>query len=161
MAKFKAGAVIGAMLVLAGTATAKSEPVGIVPACSGSAEANRRIVLAFYDEGLVGLQPRAALERYMTPQFVEHKPDVPQGTREATASFLEQLIANVPQPRWEVIRTIAEGDFVFLHGRFTPAAGAPAYAIADVFRLEDCKIAEHWDVVAPPPKEQQNPNPRF
>ncbi len=118
-------------------------------------------MLAFYDEGLVGLQPRSAFERYMTPNFVEHKPDVPQGTREATATFLEQLIGNVPQPRWEVMRTIAEGNMVFLHGRFTPAAGAPAYAIADVFRLENCKIAEHWDVVAPPPKEQQNPNPRF
>jgi predicted SnoaL-like aldol condensation-catalyzing enzyme len=97
----------------------------------------------------------------MTTGFVEHKPDVPQGTREAAATFLEQLIANVPQPRWEVVRTIAEGNLVFLHGRFTPAAGAPAYAIADVFRLENCKIAEHWDVVAPPPKEQRNPNPRF
>jgi predicted SnoaL-like aldol condensation-catalyzing enzyme len=97
----------------------------------------------------------------MTPQFVEHKPDVPDGTREATASFLEQLIHSVPQPRWEVIRTVAEGDLVFLHGRFTPAAGAPAYAIADVFRLENCKIVEHWDVVASPPSEQRNPNPRF
>jgi predicted SnoaL-like aldol condensation-catalyzing enzyme len=161
MVKFKAGAALGALSVLAGCITANTEAVGAVPSCDGSAEANRRIVLAFYNEGLVGLQPRAAFERYMTPQFVEHKPDVPQGTRDATATFLEQLIANVPQPRWEVVRTIAEGDLVFLHGRFTPAAGAPAYAIADVFRLDDCKIAEHWDVVAPPPTEQQNPNPRF
>jgi predicted SnoaL-like aldol condensation-catalyzing enzyme len=129
--------------------------------CDGSGEANRRVVLAFYQEGLIGLQPRAAFERYMASDFVEHKPDVPQGTREAAATFLEQLITNVPQPRWEVLRTIAEGDMVFLHGRFTPAAGAPPYAIADVFRLENCKIAEHWDVVAPPPKEQRNPNPRF
>ena len=109
MVKFKAGAALGALLVLAGCATAKTEPVAAVPPCNGSAEANRRIVLAFYNKGLVGLQPRAAFERYMTPQFVEHKPDVPQGTREATAAFLEQLIANVPQPRWEVVRTIAEG----------------------------------------------------
>jgi predicted SnoaL-like aldol condensation-catalyzing enzyme len=75
--------------------------------------------------------------------------------------FLEQLIADVPQAKWEIVRTIAEGDLVFLHGRFTPAAGAPPYAIADIFRLKDCKIVEHWDVVAAPPKEQRNPNPRF
>jgi predicted SnoaL-like aldol condensation-catalyzing enzyme len=161
MAKFKSGTTLAALLVLAGCATAKTELIGAAPSCSGSAEANRKIVLAFYNDGLVGLQPRPAFERYMTPQFVEHKPDVPQGTREAAATFLEQLIANVPQARWEMVRTIAEGDLVFLHGRFTPAAGAPAYAIADVFRLESCKIAEHWDVVAPPPKEQRNPNPRF
>jgi predicted SnoaL-like aldol condensation-catalyzing enzyme len=161
MIKFKAVAAGAALLALAGCAAARAQPVGATPACNSSAEANRKIVLAFYNDGLVGLQPRVAFERYMIPQFVEHKPDVPQGTREAAATFLEQLIANVPQPRWEVVRTIAEGDLVFLHGRFTPAAGAPAYAIADVFRLKDCKIAEHWDVVAPPPKEQRNPNPRF
>jgi predicted SnoaL-like aldol condensation-catalyzing enzyme len=129
--------------------------------CDGSPEANRRVVLAFYNEGLVGLQPRAAFERYMASDFVEHKPDVPHGTREGAATFLEQLIAGVPQPRWEVLRTIAEGNMVFLHGRFTPAAQVPAYAIADVFRLENCKIVEHWDVVAPPPQDQRNPNPRF
>jgi predicted SnoaL-like aldol condensation-catalyzing enzyme len=50
---------------------------------------------------------------------------------------------------------------VFLHARFTPAAGAPPYAIADIFRLKGCKIVEHWDVVAPPPKQQRNPHPRF
>ena len=99
--------------------------------------------------------------RYMAPDFIEHKPDVPQGTREATATFLEQIIADVPQAKWEIIRTIAEGEMVFLHARFTPAAGAPAYALADIFRVRGCKIIEHWDVVAPPPKEQRNPNSRF
>lgn len=97
----------------------------------------------------------------MSPDFIEHKPDVPEGTGTAAASFLEQLIANVPQPKWTILRTIAEGDLVFLHARFSPAAGAPEYAIADVFKLRGCKIIEHWDVVAPPPKEQRNPNPRF
>jgi predicted SnoaL-like aldol condensation-catalyzing enzyme len=118
-------------------------------------------VLAFYNEGLVGLRPRAAFERHMGPDFIEHKPDVPRGTRDAAAAYLEALIANVPDPRWSIVRTIAEGDLVFLHGRFTPAPGAPPYAVADVFRVQGCKIVEHWDVVAPPPKEQLNPNPRF
>jgi predicted SnoaL-like aldol condensation-catalyzing enzyme len=99
--------------------------------------------------------------RYMAPDFIEHKPDVPEGTREATASFLAQIMSDVPQARWEIIRTIVERDMVFLHARFTPAPGAPAYALADVFRLEDCKIKEHWDVVAPPPRDQRNPHSRF
>nr|WP_166181016.1 nuclear transport factor 2 family protein [Altererythrobacter segetis] len=118
-------------------------------------------MLAFYKEALVGLKPRPAFERHMSAGFIEHKPDVPEGTRAATASFLEQLIANAPQPKWTVERTIAEGDLVFLHARFSPAAGAADYAIADVFRLSGCKIVEHWDVVAPPPEDQRNPNSRF
>lgn len=129
--------------------------------CDGSAQANRRIVLAFYNEGLVGRQPEAAFMRYVAPEFVEHKPDVPNGTREATAAFLSQLIAEVPSARWEIVRTVAEKDMVFLHARFTPATGSPAYALADIFRVKDCKIVEHWDVVGAPPKEQLNPNSRF
>ena len=129
--------------------------------CDGSPEANRRAVMAFYREGLVNLHIRSAFDRYVAPDFIEHKHDVPNGTREATATYLEKLIKSVPQPRWVILRTIVEGDMVFLHARFTPAAGASAYAVADVFRMRRCKIAEHWDVVAAPPKEQLNPNPRF
>jgi predicted SnoaL-like aldol condensation-catalyzing enzyme len=129
--------------------------------CDNSADGNRRLVLGFYNEGLVGHQPQTAFMRYMAPDFIEHKPDVPGGTREATATFLSQIIADVPTARWEIIRTIAEGDMVFLHARFTPGVGAPAYALADIFRVRDCKITEHWDVVAPPPKNQRNPNSRF
>ena len=62
---------------------------------------------------------------------------------------------------WTIERTIAEGDMVFLHARFTPAPGAPEFALADVFRLKDCKIVEHWDVVGAPLENQLNTNPRF
>ncbi len=149
------------LLSVLGFVAAAVEALPQLPTCDASAETSRRIILAFYNEGLVGRQPRSAFMRYMAPNFVEHKPDVPGGTREASATFLEKLIKEVPQPRWEILRTIAEGDLVFLHARFTPAAGAPSYAVADVFRLHQCKIVEHWDVVAAPPREQLNPNSRF
>jgi predicted SnoaL-like aldol condensation-catalyzing enzyme len=129
--------------------------------CTGSVQEHRDIVLAFYQQALIGLQPATAFERYVAPEFVEHKPDVEQGSRDGTVKYLEKLIASVPQPRWEVLRTISEGDLVFLHARFTPAPGAPAYAVADVFRLSNCLIVEHWDVVAGPPADQRNPHPRF
>lgn len=129
--------------------------------CDGSEESNRRVVLAFYQEALVGLSPRSGFERYVASEFVEHKPDVEGGDREGVIRYLEALIASVPEPRWEVLRTLADGDHVFLHARFTPAPGASAYAVADVFRLRDCRIVEHWDVVAPPPDDAKNPHPRF
>lgn len=131
------------------------------PAASGPEEENRRIVMAFYEEALIKLQPRAAFERYASEDFVEHKPDVPEGTRTATIVFLEGLTKEMPKPTWKILRTVAEGDLVVLHASFTPADGAPPYAIADIFRLRNGKIVEHWDIVAPPPKEQLNPNSRF
>ena len=129
--------------------------------CDGSAEANRMVVLNFYNEGLVKRRPEAAFMRYMTPDFVEHKPDVPDGTREATTAFLSQLMSDLPGARWEIVRTIADEDMVFLHARFTPDAGNAPYAVADIFKVKDCRIVEHWDVVAAPPNEQRNPNSRF
>ena len=150
-----------AALALVACAPAGARPGGSQARCDGSAESSRKTVLAFYEEGLVGLRPRAAFERYMSPEFVEHKPDVESGTREGAATLLEGLIRSLPDARWEIVRTIAERNLVFLHARFTPAKGAPPYAVADVFRLENCKIVEHWDVVAGPPAEQRNPNPRF
>ena len=129
--------------------------------CQPGPAANRKLVEDFYAEALIGRRPKAAFEKYMAPDFVEHKPDVPGGTRAATAEFLDGLIREVPDPKWEVLRTVAEGDLVVLPVRFTPAPGAPAYAIADFFRVRDCKIVEHWDAVEGPPTEQVNPKPRF
>lgn len=149
---------LGASLALAASALISSEANA---RCDGSAETNRKVVLGFYSEGLVSRQPRQAFLRFMAPDFVEHKPDIPKGTRDETARFLAQIIAELPEARWEIVRTIAEKDMVFLHARFTPASGAPSYALADIFRVKNCKIVEHWDVVGPPPKEQVNPNSRF
>ena len=129
--------------------------------CQPSAAAHRKLVADFYGEALIQKQPKAAFEKYVAADFVEHKPDVPHGTREATAEYLDGLIKEMPDPKWEVLRIVADDDLVSLHARFTPARGAPPYAIADFFRIKDCKIVEHWDVVAGPPKDQANPKPRF
>jgi predicted SnoaL-like aldol condensation-catalyzing enzyme len=131
------------------------------PSCSTSAAANRELVLSFYRTALVERKPREAFERHMAADFVEHKPDVPEGTREATIVFLEGLIKQLPQSRWEMLRSAAQDDLVFVHAIFTPAPGAPVYVLADVFRLSDCHIVEHWDVVGAPRPDMPNPHARY
>jgi predicted SnoaL-like aldol condensation-catalyzing enzyme len=133
-------------------------------ACSTSPEANRKLVLHFYERALVDRKVREAFEHHASEDFIEHKPDIAGGTREATIVFLEGLVKDMPQARWEVLRAAAQDDLVFVHVRFTPAPGAPEYAIVDVFRVAGCRIVEHWDVVAAGPKPDApklNPNPRF
>ncbi|KQW79631.1 nuclear transport factor 2 family protein [Brevundimonas sp. Root1279] len=129
--------------------------------CDSSPAANRQLVLDFYTLGLVERQPEVAFERYTSPAFVEHKPDIPGGTRAAVVEFLGGIIRDVPTARWEVLRSAASDDLVFIHARMTPAPGAPAYALADIFRVENCRIVEHWDVVAGPPEDSVNPHSRF
>jgi predicted SnoaL-like aldol condensation-catalyzing enzyme len=129
--------------------------------CKPSAEASRNLVLSFYKKALIEKRPRAAFAEYVSAGFVEHKPDVPNGEVTAVADFLEGLIKDLPDAKWEILRTVAEKDLVFLHARFTPAPGAPPYAIADLFRIDHCVIVEHWDVVGPPRDGQPNSNSRF
>jgi predicted SnoaL-like aldol condensation-catalyzing enzyme len=129
--------------------------------CEPSAKVNRDLVLSFFKQGLIDRQPRSAFGRYVSPDFVEHKPDVPVGSREAAVVFLEGLMKDLPDARWEVLRTVSEENLVFIHARFTPAPGAPSYAIADLFRLDNCAIVEHWDVVGPPRDGQPNPHSRY
>ena len=129
--------------------------------CNPDAESNRTRVLAFYRDALVNRSPRAAFAEFMAPDFVEHKPDVATGSRDSTVAFLERLMQDLPEGRWQIHRSLADQDLVFVHASFTPAPGAPAYAISDVFRLQECKIVEHWDVVGPPTERPLNPQPRF
>lgn len=132
--------------------------------CSTTPEANRKLVLHFYSRALIDRNPREAFEHHASEDFIEHKPDIPKGTREETIRFLEGIIKDIPEARWEILRAAAQDDLVFVHVRFTPAPGAPEYGIVDVFRLVDCRIVEHWDVVAAGPAPgtpSPNPNPRF
>lgn len=147
--------------LLSVSACATDAPARDAAACDPSPEANRATVLAFYDAGLVNRKPQQAFAEFVAPDFVEHKPDIPVGSRDSTAAFLERLMQEVPEGRWQVHRSMADGDLVLVHASFTPAPGAPPYALADVFRLRECKIVEHWDVVGPPVERPVNPNPRF
>jgi predicted SnoaL-like aldol condensation-catalyzing enzyme len=129
--------------------------------CTPSAQSNREQVLTFYRSALLERKPREAVERHVSEDFIEHKPYVPEGTRAATISFLEGLMTQLPEGRWDILRSAAQDDLVFLHATFTPAPGGPVYVLADVFRLSNCRIVEHWDVVAAPRPDMPNPNPRF
>jgi len=155
-----------AMVVIAAfSACASAAPSTVAPPaltrCTNSTDGNRDIALAFYEVALIEKDVRFAFETFMTSGFIEHKPDVAGGTRENAILYLEGLMKNLPAARWEVLRSAADGNLVAVHARFRPAPGAPEYAIADFFRVENCRIVEHWDVVAPPTDKAINPNPRF
>lgn len=118
-------------------------------------------VLAFYKLALQDFKPAEAFARYAAADFVEHSQDTAGGTAAATVEFLKGLIARSPHPHWEVVRTIAEGNLVFVHVRYTAGPGAPQIAVAEIFRVRDGKLAEHWDVISGPPEKVINPNSRF
>jgi predicted SnoaL-like aldol condensation-catalyzing enzyme len=135
--------------------------------CGNAAAAPRKIqspkavVLAFYKLALMDFRPKEAFAQYAAPDFVEHSADSAGGTVKATVDFLTDLIKKSPQPKWEIIRVIAEGDMVFLHVRFTPAQGATPVIVGEIFRVRKGKLAEHWDIIQHAPEHPVNPNSVF
>lgn len=84
----------------------------------------------------------SAVERLYARDYIQHNPTIPQG-RDA----LQAIVAGLPEHVfYEPGLVVAEGDLVAIHGRIRGWADEPQIAI-DVFRVEDGKLAEHWDVL--------------
>ena len=85
--------------------------------------------------------------------YIQHNPSLPNGP-EALVAFASQY-AGLDFPVYEVVRGFTQDEFVILHSRFrvdesfTPDPDGPGFAVVDIFRFEDGKIVEHWDVLQP------------
>lgn len=104
-------------------------------------ERNKGMVL----EAMTALFQRrdaTAVERLYAPGYVQHNPNIPQG-RDALRAIVSELPSDV---FYEPGLIVAEGDLVAIHGRITGWALLPQIVV-DIFRIEDGKLAEHWDVL--------------
>ncbi len=122
-------------------------------------EANRKAVLAFYEKGLNQKDADAALA-YVGNRYVQHNPgaaDGPEGFRK----FIGFLREKFPNSHSEIKRSFVDGDYVILHVHAVREPGTRGNAIIDIFKLEDGKIVEHWDVVQPVPETPANNNTMF
>lgn len=130
------------------------------PARAGAAEdTNKRIVLAFYEAGLNRKDFEAAAA-YIGPVYIQHNPAAKDG-REGFRDFVTFLRREHPQAHNEIVRVVAEGDYVMLHVREVLDPGDRGTAIVDIYRLEQGRIVEHWDVKQPIPPSDANGNGMF
>lgn len=121
-------------------------------------EANRKKVVEFYDL-LINKKDFESARKYMADRYIQHNPRVADG-RDGLRTHIEHLKTNLPGVHSEIKKVIAEGDYVMLHvhSRRTPNR---QLAIIEIFRLENGKIAEHWDVVQEIPETSLNSNGMF
>jgi predicted SnoaL-like aldol condensation-catalyzing enzyme len=61
-----------------------------------------------------------------------------------------------PAMRYENSLIMAEGNFLILHGRFTNVGQPAVWIVADIVRLENGRLAEHWDVIQDEATEEQS-----
>ncbi|UWU71297.1 ester cyclase [Bradyrhizobium sp. NC92] len=132
---------------------------GAAMAASAQEEANRQTVLAFYEKGLNQKDADAALA-YVGNRYVQHNPTAPDGP-DGFRKFIGFLREKFPNSRSEIKRSFAEGDFVILHVHSVREPGTRGRAIVDIFKLENGKIVEHWDVVQEIPENPANGNTMF
>ncbi len=102
---------------------------------------NRALVL----EAMTSLFQRhdaSAVDRLYASNYIQHNPDIPQG-RDAVRALVAGLAKDV---FYEPGIMVAERDLVAIHGRIRGWADTPQVVI-DLFRIEDGKLAEHWDVL--------------
>lgn len=84
----------------------------------------------------------SAVERLYAPDYIQHNPGIPQG-RDALAALVGQLPTDL---FYEPGRMVGEGNFVVIHGRIT-GWGPKPQIVMDLFRIEEGRLAEHWDVL--------------
>jgi predicted SnoaL-like aldol condensation-catalyzing enzyme len=93
---------------------------------------------------LFGKKDPSAVDRWVAPDYRQHSSlaaDGPEALRALVASLGDDF-------RYEGARVIADGDLVALHGIYHGFGPDPLVAF-DLFRVENGKLAEHWDALTP------------
>src|ERR1700680_5145987 len=107
-----------------------------------NSEKNKAIVLEAF-ETLFNQRDYSAAERFWSPKYIQHSAHIPPGR----AGLFNLVRSTPPTMKYENSLIMAAGNMVMMHGRFT-GLGQPAnWIVADIVRLEDGRLAEHWDVI--------------
>ena len=111
-------------------------------------EENKKIVAAFYDAA-VNQKDFEKASQYLAARYTQHNPLAADG-REGFKGFITFLKEKFPYNRSEIKRIFADGE-----------PGTRGNAIVDIFKLENGKVVEHWDVIQPIPEKVANDNGMF
>src|SRR3979409_468300 len=133
--------------------------MSMIPALAADLEATKNDVREFYEAGRKKKDFDAAA-KYFGPKYIQHNPGAPDGI-EGFKTFVNFLRGKFPNSHSEIKKTFADGDFVILHVHAVREPGTLGRAIVDIFRLEEGKIVEHWDVAQDIPEKMPHNNGMF
>src|SRR6202167_3205036 len=114
-------------------------------------EKNKELVLKAFDT-LFNKRDCAAAERYWSPNYIQRSAHIEPG-RDGLFNLIKSL---PPTLKYDPGTIVAERDFVIVHGRFS-GFGAPVnWIAADIVRIQDGVLVEHWDVIQDEATEGQS-----
>ena len=103
---------------------------------------NKDIVLEAFDT-LFNKRDYAKAETFWSPKYIQHSAHIEPG-REGLFNLIKSIPATL---KYEPGLIVAEGDFVILHGRFSGMGLPVNWIAADILRVENGILVEHWDVM--------------
>ncbi len=143
--------VVGAAMAFAATTAQASDAAQL--------EKNKKTIVEFYNKFLNEKDIDAAVAM-IGPTYKQHNAFIKDG-KDGFREFFIELKKKYPHLQTKIIRVFAEGDFVILHVHTIREPGTRGEAIMDIFRLEDGKPVEHWDVIQPIPENIPHNNTMF
>jgi predicted SnoaL-like aldol condensation-catalyzing enzyme len=146
--RFACATILGVLLAAAAASAADSQ--------EATEERNKQIAIEFYNAALNEKNWEKA-RGFIGNRYVQHNlnaVDGPEGLR----AHIEFLKRDFPNNRGEIKRALADGDLVALHIHNKRSPELRGNAVVDIFRLENGKVVEHWDVVQAIPEAQKAKN---
>ena len=112
---------------------------------------NKALVLEAFDT-LFNRRDYAAAERFWSPHYIQHSAHIEPG-REGLFNLTKSI---PPTLKYEPGTIVAEGDYVIVHGRFSGFGQSVNWIAADILRIENGILIEHWDVIQDEATEEQS-----
>ena len=109
---------------------------------TNTVEQHKELVLDAFDT-LFNKRDYAAAEHFWSPDYIQHSAHIEPG-REGLFGLVK---AAPPDMRYENALIVANGDYLMLHGRFSNVGQPADWIVADIVRIENGLLAEHWDVI--------------
>jgi len=118
-------------------------------------EKNKALVLEAF-ETLFNKRDYEAAKRFWSPNYIQHSAHIEPG-REGLFDLIKGIPATL---KYEPGVIVAEGDFVIVHGRFSGFGQPVNWIAADILRIKDGVLVEHWDVIQDEASREQSKSGR-
>jgi predicted SnoaL-like aldol condensation-catalyzing enzyme len=116
---------------------------------------NKALVLEAFDT-LFNQRDYAAAERFWSPDYIQHSAHIAPG-RDGLFNLIKSM---PPTLKYEPGTIVAEGDMVIVHGRFSGFGASANWIAADIVRIQNGVLVEHWDVIEDEATEEESVSKR-
>ncbi len=122
-------------------------------------QANRKLILDVYAR-VLGPLDSSRVDELFAPDYVQHNPMARTGAA-GLKEFLDWARATSPDAEHRLKRVLVDGNYVVAHVHVIINPGERGNAVIDIFRIENGRVAEHWDAAQAIPEQSANENGMF